>query len=114
MGVHGNGMTSLVWINPSPRATVIEFFYPGGFAHDYEYTTRALGMTYYGVWGNQYVLCSILSKPSNFELPRTFTSSELPPVKYPEGFQGNDIPIDGSVVAALCQDRIRIKSESDD
>ena len=62
MGVHGNGLTSLVWMNPSPRATVIEFFYPGGFAHDYEYTTRALGMTYYGVWDNRYV--SIVSSAS--------------------------------------------------
>ncbi|KAL4079337.1 hypothetical protein J3A83DRAFT_4208905 [Scleroderma citrinum] len=92
MGVHGNGLTSLVWMYPSPRATVIEFFYPGGFAHDYEYTTRSLGMSYYGVWGNE-----------------TFTSLDLPPVKYPEGFQGNDIPIDGTVVAKLCQDRISVK-----
>ncbi|KAG1716205.1 hypothetical protein ID866_945 [Astraeus odoratus] len=56
MGVHGNGLTSLVWMKPTPSATVIEFFYPGGFAHDYEYTTRSLGMKYYGVWGNECVL----------------------------------------------------------
>lgn len=55
MGVHGNGLTSLLWMKPTPRSTVIEFFYPGGFAHDYEYTTRALGMTHYGFWGNRYV-----------------------------------------------------------
>ncbi|SJL10985.1 uncharacterized protein ARMOST_14382 [Armillaria ostoyae] len=30
MGVHGNGLTSLLWMNPSPRSTVIEFFFPGG------------------------------------------------------------------------------------
>ena len=28
MGVHGNGLTSLVWMRPTPRATVIEFFVP--------------------------------------------------------------------------------------
>jgi hypothetical protein len=55
MGVHGNGLTSLLWMKPSPRSTVMEFFYPGGFAHDYEYTTRALGMVHYGFWGNRYV-----------------------------------------------------------
>lgn len=53
MGVHGNGLTSLVWMKPNPRATVMEFFFPGGFAHDYEYTTRALGMTHYGFWGQE-------------------------------------------------------------
>jgi hypothetical protein len=55
MGVHGNGLTSLVWMKPTPQATVIEFFYPNGFAHDYEYTSRALGMAHYGVWNDKYV-----------------------------------------------------------
>ena len=35
----------------------MEFFFPGGFAYDYEWTTRALGMTHYGFWGNEYVNC---------------------------------------------------------
>lgn len=55
MGVHGNGLTSLVWMQPSPRSTVMEFFFPGGFAHDYEWTSRALGMVHYGFWNDQYV-----------------------------------------------------------
>ena len=53
MGVHGNGLTALLWMRPTPRSTVIEFFYPGGFAHDYEYTTRALGMVHYGFWNDK-------------------------------------------------------------
>lgn len=53
MGVHGNGLTSLVWMKPNPRSTVMEFFYPQGFAHDYEYTARALGMMHYGFWNNE-------------------------------------------------------------
>ena len=61
MGVHGNGLTSLLWMRPSPRSTVIEFFYPKGFAFDYEYTTRALGMTHYGVWNDKYVSYSSAS-----------------------------------------------------
>ncbi|KAI9465699.1 hypothetical protein BJY52DRAFT_1242022 [Lactarius psammicola] len=75
MGVHGNGLTALLWMKPTPRSTVMEFFYPGGFAHDYEYTTRALGMVHYGFWGNSY-----------------FSGADVPPVAYPEGFQGNEIP----------------------
>ncbi|KAI0060492.1 hypothetical protein BV25DRAFT_1992823 [Artomyces pyxidatus] len=97
MGVHGNGLTSLLWMKPSPRSTVMEFFFPGGFAHDYEYTTRALGMVHYGFWGNA-----------------AFTRPDVPPVSYPEGFQGNSIPIDGRVVARLCHQRITLADEADD
>jgi hypothetical protein len=75
MGVHGNGLTSLLWMKPSPRSTVMEFFYPQGFAHDYEYTTRALGMRHYGFWDGEY-----------------FTSPGLPLPNYPEGFQGKRVP----------------------
>lgn len=53
MGVHGNGLTALVWMKPSPRSTVMEFVYPGGFAMDYEFTTRALGMVHYLFWGKE-------------------------------------------------------------
>lgn len=55
MGVHGNGLTSLLWMRPTSRSTVIEFFYPKGIAFDYEWTTRAVGMTHYGVWNDKYV-----------------------------------------------------------
>jgi len=97
MGVHGNGLTSLVWMKPSPRSTVIEFFYPEGFAHDYEYTSRALGMVHYGFWNDKY-----------------FTSPDVPPVNYPKGFQGNEIPIDGAAVARLCLERLTLSEEADD
>ncbi|KAF9534533.1 hypothetical protein CPB83DRAFT_755760 [Crepidotus variabilis] len=97
MGVHGNGLTSLLWMNPNPRSTVMEFFFPEGFAHDYEYTTRALGMTHYGFWNNEF-----------------FTSPGLPLPRYVEGFQGNAIPIDGEVVARLCVERLSLNSEVDD
>jgi hypothetical protein len=97
MGVHGNGLTSLVWMKPSPRSTVMEFFYPGGFAHDYEWTSRALGMVHYGFWND-----------------RAFTSPDVPPVNYPPGFQGNEIPIDGEAVARLCLERLTLSEEADD
>ncbi|KIY69339.1 hypothetical protein CYLTODRAFT_393975 [Cylindrobasidium torrendii FP15055 ss-10] len=97
MGVHGNGLTALLWMNPTPRSTVIEFFFPGGFAHDYEYTTRALGMKHYGFWGSEY-----------------FTSPDVPLPAYVEGFQGNSIPVDGEVVARICRERLSLAMEDDD
>lgn len=97
MGVHGNGLTSLIWMKPSPRSTVMEFFYPEGFAHDYEYTTRALGMVHYGFWNRS-----------------TFTSPALPLPKYVPGFQGNEIPLDGDEVARLCVERLSLIAELDD
>lgn len=33
-------------------SAVIEMFYPGGFARDYEWTTRTLGMRYFGIWND--------------------------------------------------------------
>ncbi|KAJ9108971.1 hypothetical protein QFC21_000294 [Naganishia friedmannii] len=94
LGVHGNGLTHLLWMKPTPRATVIEFFFPQGFAHDYEFTSRALGVTHYGFWGSEY-----------------FTHPDTPKVAYPEGFQGNEIPIDGKVVADLIHARLSIPVE---
>jgi hypothetical protein len=39
----------------------MEFFYPEGFAHDYEYTSRALGMVHYGFWNDKCVRSALLS-----------------------------------------------------
>ncbi|KAJ7163324.1 hypothetical protein C8R46DRAFT_1102999 [Mycena filopes] len=97
MGVHGNGLTSLLWMRPTPRTTVIEFFYPGGFAHDYEYTARSLGIAHFGFWGSS-----------------SFTSPNMPLNAYPEGFQGNSIPVDAAAVGRLCYDRLTLSLEVDD
>ncbi|KAF7297140.1 hypothetical protein MIND_00946900 [Mycena indigotica] len=97
MGVHGNGLTNLVWMKPTRRSTVIEFFYPGGFAHDYEWTSRSLGLTHYGVWGTE-----------------LFTSPGIPLPSYPEGFQGNSIPLDGEAVARLCVQRLELEEDVDE
>ncbi|WVQ97454.1 hypothetical protein IAU59_004567 [Kwoniella sp. CBS 9459] len=92
MGVHGNGLTHLLWMNAqNPRSTVIEFFFPGGFAEDYEFTSRALGIRHYGVWDDEY-----------------FTAPDTPQVAYPEGFQGNEIPLKGKVVADLIVQRLLV------
>lgn len=63
MGVHGNGLTALLWMQPTARSTVIEFFYPEGFTHDYQYPSRALGIKHYGVWNDKYVLDSLILVP---------------------------------------------------
>ncbi|CED84940.1 Glycosyltransferase AER61, uncharacterised [Phaffia rhodozyma] len=97
MGVHGNGLTHLLWMKPEIRTTVMEFFYPDGFAHDYEFTSRGLDMQYFGFWGS-----------------RTFTPATLPPVNYPEGFQGNEIPVDADVVLSLVRMKLSNEEESDD
>ena len=33
---------------------------------------------------------------------------------YPEGFQGNEIPLDGAAVAKLIQERLTLAEEMDD
>lgn len=43
-----------------------------------------------------------------------FTGAEVPRVAYPEGFQGNEIPIDGEVVAKLVHRRLSLAEEADD
>ena len=62
MGVHGNGLTALLWMQRSPQATVMEFFYPEGFVFDYESTARALGIKYYGFWDDTSVVASLFPK----------------------------------------------------
>jgi hypothetical protein len=34
LGVHGNGLTHLLWMPPTPQSAVIEMFFVGGFARD--------------------------------------------------------------------------------
>jgi len=89
LGVHGNGLTHLVAMAPRPISTVIEIFYPGGFARDYQWTAESLGHKHFGIWNDSW-----------------FTSPKLPSVAYPEGFQGTEIPVYGPTVAKLIADRI--------
>jgi hypothetical protein len=34
LGVHGNGLTHLLWMPPTPQSAVVEMFFVGGFARD--------------------------------------------------------------------------------
>ncbi|KAI9635262.1 uncharacterized protein MKK02DRAFT_36638 [Dioszegia hungarica] len=96
-GIHGNGLTHLLWMNSlNPKSTVIEFFFPGGFAEDYEFTARALGIRHYGIWDDT-----------------SFTYPDLPQLAYPEGFQGNEIPLNGKAVADLIVERLLLEKPED-
>ncbi|KAF7288528.1 hypothetical protein HMN09_01381800 [Mycena chlorophos] len=95
LGVHGNGLTHLIMMQPTRISTVIEIFYPEGFAHDYQWTTRALGMKHFAVWNDTY---------------RTEGVGEgKPSVNYPEGFQRDYIPVHGPTIAKLVEDRVELR-----
>lgn len=107
VGVHGNGLSHVLWLAPSRFLTVVEIFYPGGFAHDYEWTTRAMGGRHFGIWNDTYVflflhLADIVDNRSS----RYFTHPNTPLVAYPEGFQGTRIPVYGPTVAKVLEDRL--------
>lgn len=89
LGVHGNGLTHLLFMPPTKLSAVIEIFYPGGFAHDYHWTARALGMSHFAVWNDTF-----------------YTYPDEPRVEYPEGFQGNEIPVYGPTIAQIIEDRV--------
>ncbi|KAI0344519.1 hypothetical protein BDW22DRAFT_1354593 [Trametopsis cervina] len=89
IGVHGNGLSHLIMMSPTPISTVIELFFPGGFAHDYEWTARALGHKHFAIWNDTY-----------------HTHPNLPWVAYPEGFQGTRIPVYAPNVIDIIKDRV--------
>ncbi|KZT58679.1 hypothetical protein CALCODRAFT_432171 [Calocera cornea HHB12733] len=95
-GVHGNGLTSLLWMKPTPRTTVMEFFMPQGWAFDYQWTASALGMTHYGWWNDTYVTGPGIPTHTN----------------YVDGFQGNEIPLDGEAVARAIHERLQLPLDS--
>ena len=89
LGVHGNGLTVSNIANPdilscgidcrvilvlqhlimmpvTPVSTVIEIFYPQGFAHDYHWTAHALGMRHFAIWNDTCVLSSLSPGGSTF------------------------------------------------
>ncbi|KAG8986667.1 hypothetical protein FRB93_005189 [Tulasnella sp. JGI-2019a] len=91
IGTHGNGLTSMLWMRPSPSATVIEIYYPPGFSTDYSVPARVLGIEHYGVWNGRYFRSNSEHKPERNQ---------------PDGFHGDQIPVDGPTIAALCLERI--------
>ncbi|KAJ7170689.1 hypothetical protein C8R43DRAFT_1120440 [Mycena crocata] len=90
VGVHGNGLTHLVHMKPTRVSAVIEIFFPGGFARDYEWTARSLGMAHYSIHNDTY-----LTHPNEPKLPA-----------YPDGFHGPNIPVHAATVAQLIDEHV--------
>ncbi|KAJ6619756.1 hypothetical protein B0H10DRAFT_2175923 [Mycena sp. CBHHK59/15] len=112
LGVHGNGLTHLVLMKPTRVSAVIEMFIQGGFARDYEWTTRSLGMTHYSVWndtcGPSFLYVFIQTNPRC----RYFTHPNEPPTPdYPDEFHGPNIPVSGAVVSKLIDDHVTSREE---
>ncbi|TFY54992.1 hypothetical protein EVJ58_g8531 [Rhodofomes roseus] len=89
LGVHGNGLTHLIMMPVTPISTVIEIFYPEGYANDYKWTAHALGMKHFAIWNDTY---------------HTYPDQLWP--SYPEGFQGTQIPVYAPLIARIIQDRV--------
>ncbi|THV02700.1 hypothetical protein K435DRAFT_775344 [Dendrothele bispora CBS 962.96] len=135
ISVHGNGLTHLLWMPPTTSiSAVIEIFYPGGFAHDYHWTAKALGMAHFGVWGDKVEKVDRVERVGDGDEDRdggggedgdgegdefgagsdgekgekgyVIKHGDEPNVAYPEGFQLNYIPVDGGLVARLVEDRV--------
>ncbi|KAG8908790.1 hypothetical protein FRB99_003028 [Tulasnella sp. 403] len=99
MGVHGNGLTALLWMQPEPRTTVMEFFAPNGLVEDYKLTARMLGIKHYAFWNDRYVT-----------FPDVPSKADLPAHGMPETFHSNDIPINADLVIKLCIERLTTPS----
>ncbi|KAG8871795.1 hypothetical protein FRB97_008280 [Tulasnella sp. 331] len=95
MGVHGEGLTSLLWMKPDSKSTVMEFFAPEGISYDFHYPAKMLGIRYYGFWNDV-----------------TWTEPDVPRKTafrhhgVPEGFHDNHIPLDADAVVRLCVERL--------
>ncbi|KAL0576132.1 hypothetical protein V5O48_005850 [Marasmius crinis-equi] len=92
LAVHGNGLTHQLWMPPSPKSTVIEMLIPGGYVYDYELLARNLGHKHYAVWNDTYIT-----------YPKGKTHKGI---KYPPGFQGNEIPVWAETVANIVRQRL--------
>ncbi|KAJ7065568.1 hypothetical protein C8F01DRAFT_1351456 [Mycena amicta] len=97
LGVHGNGLTHLVVMQPNQLSTVIKLFYPGGFTHDYQWPTHALGMHHFAVWNDTWHTDGV--------------GEGKPWVAYPEGFQGENIPVHGPTIVQLIEDHVEGRIE---
>ena len=52
LGVHGNGLSSAIWMKPTRRSALIEIVYPGSFVWDYHSVGEAVGIRHWAVWND--------------------------------------------------------------
>lgn len=111
VGVHGNGLTHLLLMPPTRRSTVVEIFSPGGFAHDYEWTARALGHAHFALWNDTCVRFSGACACGTVELTRVVVGRamswpDMPWVVYNDGFHGTEIPVHAPTVVKIIEHRV--------
>lgn len=90
----------------TPVSTVIEIFYPKGFAHDYHWTSMALGMRHFAIWNDTCVPHTFQGDVIESRFDRYYTHPNEPGVDYPEGFQGTEIPVYPPTVVKVIEERI--------
>ncbi|KAL7412675.1 hypothetical protein BDY24DRAFT_392320 [Mrakia frigida] len=91
VGVHGNGLSHLMWMKEG--STVVEIFYPEGFTRDYQLMTEPLGHDHYTVWNNT--------------VRRESEWREDGENHFPDDFQGTEIPVSGAFMKELLIDIIK-------
>jgi len=94
MGVHDIGLTSLIWM-PTPRTTVMEFFFPETVSLEHEHVSRSLGVKHYGFWNDKH-----------WTYPNVPTKDDSPHHAVPHHVHGIEVPIDADVVVKLCAERL--------
>jgi hypothetical protein len=55
LGVHGNGLSSAIWMKPTRRSALIEIVNPESFVWDYHSVGDAVGIRHWAVWNDTYV-----------------------------------------------------------
>ncbi|KIO18416.1 hypothetical protein M407DRAFT_31920 [Tulasnella calospora MUT 4182] len=101
LGVHGAGLTGLLWMQPTNQTTVVEFLAPGSFSEDFEVVARMVGIKHFTVWGDKSM--TYPSLPEKSKLPARGQSLE---------FDSNEIPVDADAVVALIKRQLQPAEEA--
>ncbi|KAG8913296.1 hypothetical protein FRC01_004618 [Tulasnella sp. 417] len=101
LGVHGAGLTGLLWMQPTNQTTVVEFLAPGSFSEDFEVVARMVGIKHFTVWGDKPM--TYPSLPDKSKLPARGRSLE---------FDSNEIPVDADAVVALIKRQLQPEEEA--
>jgi hypothetical protein len=78
VGVHGNGLSSAIWMKPTRRSALIEIVYPESFPWDYHSVGDAVGIRHWAVWNDTCATLFFftyprltLTFPGSYQVPST-------------------------------------------